>query len=122
MASTMDEQLLQTLRDTQSSAQGPRKLAEAHLEQLQVNEAFPTALATIASHTGLELNLRQAALLSLRRYVDRNWSGQDEEISSGPVIVITDASKEQLRGGMLELATSNESDRKIKSAARYVWM
>lgn len=116
----MEDQLLQLLADTQSSAPGPRKQAELHLEQLQNNEAFPLSLSAIASHGSVSTNIRQSALSLLRRYVERNWSGQDEEISEGPVIIIPDASKEQLRAQLLELATSGENDRKVKSAARYI--
>ena len=118
MAVAMDDQrLLQLLADTQSPAQGPRKLAETHLEQLQNNEAFPTSLATIASHNQVSTAIRQAALSVLRKYVERNWSGQDEE---GPTITIPDHVKEQLRNQLLELATSNENERKVRSGARYV--
>ncbi len=115
MAGNMENQLLQLLADTQSSAQAPRQQAEAHLQQLQSNDAFPTSLAAIASHTSVSSSIRQSALSVLRRFVEKNWTGQDEE---GPTINIPDQSKEQLRTQLLELATSNEEDRKVKSAAR----
>jgi hypothetical protein len=120
MAGSMEDQLLQLLADTQSSAQGPRSAAEAHLKQLEATEAFPTSLGAIASHASVSTNIRQSALTILRRFVERNWSGQDEEISEGPVILISDPVKEQLRGVLLGLATGAEDDRKVKSAARYV--
>jgi len=47
--------------------------------------------------------------------VEKNWSGQSEE---GPAVPIQEGVKEQLRVQMLELATSGDADRKIKSAAR----
>src|SRR5436190_17240724 len=104
MMATMDDQrLLQLLADTQSTAQGPRKLAETQLEQLQSNEAFPTSLATIAAHSQVPTAVRQAALSVLRKYVESNWSGQDED---GPTIIISDHVKEQLRSKLLELATN----------------
>jgi importin-9 len=117
MAASMEDQLLQLLADTQSAAQGPRKQAESHLEQLQSNEAFPTSLATIASHSSVSSAIRQSALSVLRRYVEHNWSGQDED---GPTITIPEHVKAQLRDQLLGLATSNEDDRKVRSAARYV--
>ncbi|KAI9741458.1 MAG: hypothetical protein M1818_004264 [Claussenomyces sp. TS43310] len=120
MASTTEDLLLQLLADTQSSAQGPRRQAEVHLEQLQSNEAFPTSLAAIASHASVSTSIRQSALSILRRYIERNWSGLDEEISEGPLVVISDTSKEQLRGTLLSLALSDEADRKIKSASSFV--
>lgn len=113
----MEDQLLQLLTDTQSADAGPRKLAEIHLEQLQTNEALPTSLAAIATHRSVSSAIRQAALSVLRKYVERNWSGQDE---NGPTITIPDHIKEQLRNQLLELATSSEDDRKVRSAARYV--
>jgi hypothetical protein len=113
----MEAQLLQLLADTQSTAEAPRKQAEAHLEQLQSNETFPTSLGTIASHSSVSLAIRQSALSVLRRYVEQNWSGQNEE---GPTIAIPDPVKAQLRNQLLEIATSNENDRKVRAAARYV--
>jgi hypothetical protein len=117
MAGTLEDQLLHLLAETQLSAEAPRKQAESHLQQAQSNPAFPTSLAAIASHTSVSLEIRQAALVSLRQFVEKNWSGENED---GPSIPIPDDAKEQLRAQLLELATSNESDRKIKSSARYV--
>lgn len=115
----MEDQLLQVLQDTQSSAEGPRKQAELHLQQLQSNEAFPTSLAAIASHQSVATGIRQSALSVLRRFVEKNWSGADDD-TEGPTIPIGDAAKETLKVQLLELATSTEEDRKVKSAARYV--
>lgn len=121
MAATMEDQLLQILADTQSAAQEPRKQAELHLQQLQSNEAFPLSLAAIASHTSVSSNIRQSALLILRTFIQRNWSELDEDgESQGPPILMPDSSKDQLRSQLLELATTYEDDRKVKSAARYV--
>ena len=122
MVGTMEEQLLQLLADTQSSNEGPRTQAEAHLLQLQSNEAFPTSLATIASHESVSPNIRQSALLLLRTFVENTWASGNDELSDGPLILIPDATKEQLRMQMLDLAIGKgvEDDRKVKSAARYV--
>lgn len=120
MAATMEDQLVQLLSDTQSAAEGPRKQAELHLLQLQSNEAFPTSLAAISSHRSVATGIRQSALSVLRRFVEKNWSGQNDDDSAGPMIPISDASKEKLRTQLLELATSTEDDRKVKSSARYV--
>jgi hypothetical protein len=49
--------------------------------------------------------------------VEKNWSGENEE---GDVVSIEEQTKEVLRVQMLELATSGDADRKIKSAARSV--
>ena len=115
MAGTMEEQLLQILADTQVADESRRKHAEALLLQVQSNEAFPTSLAAIASHTSVEPNIRQSALLVLKTFVESTWSGGEES-----VITISDDNKEQLRTQLLQLAigTGPEDDRKVKSAAR----
>jgi hypothetical protein len=115
MAGTMEDQLLQLIGDTHLPAEGPRKQAELHLQQARNNPAFPGSLAAIASHTSVSPEIRQSALLLLRNFVEKNWSGESDE---GPCIPIDDATKEQLRVQILELATSGDADRKIKSAAR----
>ncbi|KAK6586774.1 hypothetical protein PZA11_000064 [Diplocarpon coronariae] len=113
----MEDQLLSLLAETQLSAEGPRKQAEQHLEQAKTNPAFPGSLAAIASHASVSPQIRQSALLLLRTFVERNWSGESDD---GPVVLIDDQVKEALRQQMLELATSGDADRKIKSAASYV--
>lgn len=50
--------------------------------------------------------------------MEKNWSGENEE--GEPVVPIEEQTKEVLRVQMLELATSGDADRKIKSAARFV--
>jgi len=114
----MEDQLLQLLADTQLPAEGPRKQAELHLQQqAQNNSQFPLSLAAIASHSSVTPENRQSALLLLRTFVEKNWSGENDQ---GNAVPISDQTKEQLPVQMLELATSGDADRKIKSAARYV--
>ena len=113
----MDEQLLRLLADTQSAAPGPRKQAEGHLEQLQNSEGFPLSLVSIASHTSVSPPIRQSALLVLKKYVEQHWLRLSD--TEGPILLISDETKEHLRIKLLELATSAEGDRKITSAARY---
>lgn len=114
----MEQQLLQLLAETQSPAEGLRKHAENQLEQLYTNEAFPISLASIASHSSVPLNLRQAALLVLKTFVLAAWSPQHEEFKRQ--VLVNDANKEHLRNVLLELATNGENDRKVQSAASYV--
>jgi len=116
MAETMYVQLAQLLSDTQLPAEGPRKQAELHLQQIQTNPEFPSSLLAIGHSAELSSDIRQAALLILRTFVDKNWSGQDE---NGPTILIDEATKERIRVRALELATSSDENRKIKSSARY---
>jgi hypothetical protein len=114
MAGTMEDHLLSLLADTQLAAAAPRKRAEQHLDQAKTNPAFPASLAAIASHSSVGPQIRQSALLLLRTFVERNWSGESDD---GPVVQIDEQVKELLRGQMLELATNGDADRKIKSAA-----
>lgn len=117
MAATMEDQLLRLLADTQLSAEGPRKQAELNLLHTRVDPSFPTSLAAIASHSSVSPEIRQSALLALRSFVEKNWSGENDD---GNAIPISEQSKEQLRVQMLALATSGDADRKIKGAASYV--
>ena len=111
----MEDQLLSLLSDTHLPAEAPRKRAEQLLAQAaQSNPSFPSSLAAIASHSSVSPQIRQSALLLLRTFVERNWSGESDE---GPVVQIEEHTKEGLRVQMLELATSGDADRKIKSAA-----
>lgn len=119
MATASEDQLLAVLTDTLSTASGPRQQAELNLKQLQTSETFPISLANIASHTSISIPNRQTALSVLRRFVEKNWSGQDED-GEGGLVPISDPSKDHVRRVMLELATSGEDDRKIRSGARYV--
>lgn len=106
------------LAATLESAAAIRTDAERHLEQLYVNELFPLSLISIASHESVPIDIRQAALLSLKNLVLKTWSPSLEEFQ-GPVAV-SDATKTQLRQAILSLATSGEADRKIVGAASYV--
>jgi importin-9 len=117
--SNLEEQLLHLLAETQSSALEPRQQAEAHLQALHANEAFPTSLAAIAAHTRLAIGTRQAALTTLRLFVEKNWSGEDEE-TEGPTVIISDEVRAVLRSRLLELATGGEDERRVRGAARYV--
>ncbi|KAF9640212.1 putative importin beta-5 protein [Lasiodiplodia theobromae] len=114
----MEEQLVRLLADTQSPQDAPRKQAELQLEQLYPNEAFPLGLVTVASHDSVPLDIRQCALLTLRKYVVSTWSAQFDEFKGQ--LVASEETKSRLRHSLLELATSNSDERKIKTAASYV--
>ncbi|KAI9670418.1 MAG: hypothetical protein M1829_004741 [Trizodia sp. TS-e1964] len=114
----MEQELLALLADTQSPAEGPRKHAEAQLEQLYHNEAFPMSLASVASHASVPLNLRQSALLVLKTFVLSAWSPQLDEFKGQ--VLVNESNKEQLRVVLFELATNGENDRKVTKAASYV--
>lgn len=117
--SSFEDQLLALLAQTQSNQAEPRKQAEAHLQALQSNEQFPTSLAAIAAHGTVDIAIRQSALTSLRLFVEKNWSGEDEE-TEGPTVPVSDGVKEVLRTKLLELATSEEGERKVRGGASWI--
>lgn len=118
----MEDQLAQLLANTQLAQEEPRARAELELKHAQSNPAFPVLLANIAAHNSVSVEIRQAALLYLRRFIEHNWSedGEDDDHNEGPHIPIPDSTKDQLRHKLLDLALSDESDRKVKAAVRYV--
>lgn len=120
MADSLQEQLLQLLQDTLSTDQEVRKTAESHLLQIQTNDGFPTSLASIASHTTVPPDVRQAALLVLKTTVQSSWAGLDEGLA--PRYPISEANKELLRTQLLEIAIGNGDvdDRKVQSVASLV--
>lgn len=112
----MEDQLVQILANTQSSAEGTRKQAELDLKHAQTSPAFPVSLANISSHASVPLEIRQSSLSSLRQFIERNWTGESDD---GPVIPISDPVKEQVRSVLLEIALSPDQERKIKTAASF---
>ncbi len=115
--SAVEDELLRLLADTQSAQAEPRKQAEAHLQSLGLNPAFPKSLAAIAAHAGIPVATRQAALTTLRAFVEKNWSGEDEG-TEGPTFTVSDEVKDDLRERLLELATSEDPERKVRTSAR----
>lgn len=113
----MEEELVRILAETQSAAEAPRKHAEMQLESLYTNPLFAPGLVAVASHDSVPLNIRQAALLTLKTFVLAAWSPQLDEFKGQ--VLVRDEDKARLRHALLELATSDTSDRKIKSAASY---
>ncbi|QSZ34585.1 hypothetical protein DSL72_006179 [Monilinia vaccinii-corymbosi] len=118
MASPHETQLLQVLSDTQSPADGPRRQAEYYLQTAQNDPAFPSTLASIASNRTVVSELRQAALLNLKNFVNANWAGVDD--NGMPTVQIEEGAKGEIRARMLELATSDVDTRRIKGAASMV--
>lgn len=118
----MEDQLAQLLANTQQAQEEPRTRAELELKHAQSNPAFPILLANIAAHNSVSTDIRQAALLYLRRFILRNWSedGSDDGDNDAPHIPIADSIKDQLRHKLLDLALGDEPDRKVKAAVRYV--
>ena len=111
----MDEQLAQLLASTQLAQEGPRKLAELELLHARTNPEFPSALARIAALASAPVQIRQAALTTLRKFVEDNWSNEGGDAIPIP---IPDPTREQIKNILLELVLSPEDQRKVKLAAR----
>lgn len=113
----MEEQIIHLLADTQLSQETPRKLAELRLQTLSNTPGFGIYLVAVASHDSVPQNIRQAALLYLKTFVQSAWSSQFEEFKGE--VLVNDEDKAQLRTILLKLAVSGGQDRKIKAAASY---
>ncbi|KAL6706455.1 hypothetical protein ACN47E_005394 [Coniothyrium glycines] len=114
----MEDQLVQLLSATQTAQEGPRKHAEQQLLSLYGHQELPLGLVDIACHDSVPLNIRQAALFSLKNFVLAGWSDSFDEFKGQ--ILVTDDNKAQLRQRLLELATTDQLDRKLKAAAGLV--
>ncbi|GAB7352424.1 hypothetical protein MBLNU459_g2843t1 [Dothideomycetes sp. NU459] len=114
----MEQEIARLLEDTQSAQEARRKNAELHLKQLYTNDQFPVALLSIGAHDAFPVVLRQSALLYLKTFVQSVWSPQFEEFK-GQVLVSIEQRK-TVRQMLLELATSEHQERKVKSAASIV--
>lgn len=114
----MESQLAQLLAEAQSAQDTTRKQAELQLKQLYTHEAFPISLVSLASRDSFPVDIRQAALLYCKTFVQAAWSSHFEEFKGQ--ILVNDGNKTILRQRLLELATSDKEERKIKSAASIV--
>jgi hypothetical protein len=113
----MEEQIVQLLADTQSPHESTLKQAELQLRQLSSSQGFGLSLVSVASHDSVPLNIRQAALLYLKNFVQSSWSPQFDEFKGQ--ILVSDEDKARLRHALLEIALGGGQDRKVKSAASY---
>lgn len=115
----MEDELVVLLGQTQSSLDNTRRQAELRLQQLQQNtEAYSLALASVAAHDNIPVDIRQAALLNLKTFVLANWSSQFEEFNGQ--LTLSDDTKGRLRQTLLQLATNGREERKVESAASFV--
>jgi len=119
----MEQEVLHLLEATTSNQEGTRKSAELTLLHLYNSADFPFALLSISKHTDIASYLRQAALLSLNRYVPATWSPKFDDDFKGTV-VLTDEGKASVRAQVLGICIGDEvaasDDRKVKNAASLV--
>ena len=111
----MEDQVLASLSATLAPDAAVRNDAERQLSDLSANEGFPISLISIASHTSVPRDLRQAALFSLKRLVLKSWSPSLEEFEGAGNL--NDTTKEQVRQSLLTLATSGDEEGKVVRAA-----
>lgn len=110
---------MQLFTETQASQETTRKNAEWQLKQLRdQNPDFPLGLISVGAHADVPIEVRQAALLYLKTFVLACWSPQFDEFSGQ--LYADDGKKAQIRQRLLDLATSGNDERKIKSAASLV--
>ena len=111
----MEDQLAQLLSATQASTEAPRKQAEAQLQSLYATPDFPFGLVAVASHESVPLNIRQAALLCLKRFVLAVWSDQFDEFNG--CALLPEESRTHIRAALLDLSTNAHLDPKLQTAA-----
>ena len=70
----MEQQVLDLLVSTLDPSKPIRTDAERRLEQLYTDDNFPLSLISIASHNAVPIDHRQAALLSLKKLIQKSWS------------------------------------------------
>jgi importin-9 len=114
---TLEDQIIDLLGATLSNLETPRKAAELQLQSMYPTPGFAMALASVGSHSGVLLNIRQAALLFLRQFVQAAWSSEFDEFKGA--VLVSDEDKARLRSILLDLAL-NCPERKLKKAASYV--
>ncbi|KAI2636081.1 armadillo-type protein [Xylaria nigripes] len=113
----MEDQLIQILANTQLSADGPRRQAELDLKHAQTNPAFILSLTNVARHASVSVEIRLAALSTLRWFVESNWAGDSDDGSYFP---LDETLQGQIRPLILDLALNFDGDRRIKTGASIV--
>lgn len=107
--------LVSVLGNTLSAAEAPRKQAEIDLITIKKEPQFLLAALSVGRNTSLSVEIRQAALTSMRMFVQQNWSPEEND---GFHMHIPDEAKNQIRPGVLDLVLNAEDERKVKIAAR----
>jgi len=106
------------LTETQAAQEGPRKNAEWQLKQQYSNPDFPLGLLSVGAHVEVPVNIRQAALLYLKTWVQACWSDGFDEFNGQ--LYADGARRAQIRQALLDLALNGHDERKVKSAASLV--
>lgn len=106
---------MQLLSATTTGQNDPRKHAEEQLLSYYGHQELPLGLIGIASHDNVPLNIRQAALLYLKNLVVAGWSDSVDGFKGQ--ILVTDENKALIRHRLLELATTDQLDRRLRTAA-----
>lgn len=110
----MDQEIAQCLQGTLSPDPNTRIAAELRLGELQANGEAGLSLARLTAAQGADLYLRQAAGLSLRKYVRERWSPYFDHFK-GPAP--SPELKDQIRATLLQAVADPE--RKVRLACAY---
>ncbi|KAG5519243.1 hypothetical protein PMAC_002331 [Pneumocystis sp. 'macacae'] len=102
----MKEKIQQLISFCQSTDVDIRKNAEMELEQLEALEEYPVSLVKLAILPTIEIHIRQASLIMLKKYVLSHWSLAFEEFR-GPVP--NQYIKNKIRAVLLDLISSDSS-------------
>jgi hypothetical protein len=113
----MEQQLIQTLQNTQSRQQTTREQAEQQLKNFYTSPGFGIALASIASHDSVATDVRLSALINLRLFILTGWSPAFEQYGGQELVSPED--KVKLRQTLLELSMGVPVDRKIEKSASF---
>ncbi|KAI9713080.1 MAG: hypothetical protein M1820_001065 [Bogoriella megaspora] len=115
----MEVELVNILFGVQSASDSTRRSAEQQLVELRTQQpdALALGLASFASQNDGPVEVRQAALLSLKTTILALWSPRLEEFK-GPTL--HDETKSKIRQTLFQLATDGQAERKVESAAAYV--
>jgi hypothetical protein len=115
---TLEDQVLELLRGTQSNVGQTRMDAELRLKQLQYQDGYAGALVAIGAHSDIATNDRLAALLGLRNFANTAWSASLEDFAGR--VLVPDAVKEPIRLQLLTIVFDGHLDSKITAATASV--
>jgi importin-9 len=113
----MEQQIADYLGRTVESNETLRKQAELDLNHLHRAPHFGLALLSVACSDQVQLPIRIAALLYLRKFVEWGWSSEFEQFRGE--VLIEDEDKVQLREILLDVAL-NCPERRLRKQASWV--
>lgn len=111
---TLEDQVLEILRGTQSSETQTRVDAELRLKQLQTQEGYANALVAVGAHNDISVSDRLAALLALKNLANTAWSPSLEDFAGQ--VLVPEAAKDGIRAKLLSIVLDGQVDSKVSAA------